>query len=198
MVSCDTRGKPLFSTIRLTLRNPSIDSPTSENGKSVPQKILSRSAIRYSSAQRKHVVELPGTVEDSRDLAVHVGLLARNDDALLVPRVAHVGHDHLQVWMSARHIVDIDRSPQLGWRIAGERRAHVHGQRQVPGDAILVDRLHARVVQVHAVVDGPVLDALEAEILDRMPQQLHAIGPARIDAGEADELVRILCARPRR
>src|SRR4029079_1731032 len=50
IVSLPTRGSAVPSTSRLTPRRPAIDSSTLEKGKSVPQKILSRSVMRYSCA----------------------------------------------------------------------------------------------------------------------------------------------------
>ena len=50
MVSSLTRGSAVPSNIRFTLLSPAIDSSTWEKGKSVPQKILSRSVMRYSWA----------------------------------------------------------------------------------------------------------------------------------------------------
>jgi len=74
----------------------------------------------------------------------------------------HVRHDHLQIGMAARDIVDIDRPPKLGRRIARERRSHMHGERQIVLYTVGVDRLHARIVQVHAVVDRTVLHSAQA------------------------------------
>ena len=57
--------------------------------------------------------------------------------------------------------------------------------------AILVDRLEARIGQRDAIVDRPVFDALEPQILDGVREHVHAVGAARIDIGEADNLVGI-------
>jgi hypothetical protein len=148
--------------------------------------------------RRDHdVPELPRPVVDRRELGVHVRLFAHHRNRVLVPGVAHVGEDHLELGVAQRHRLDMDRAAEVDRGIAREGGAHVHGERQVVRDAVLVDRRHARVVERHAVVDRAVLNAPEAEVLYGMAQQLHAIGPARVGVGEAHEFVRILLHRGR-
>ena len=66
------------------------------------------------------------------------------------------------------------------------------------GDAIFVDRRHARIVERHAVVDRAVLHAAQPQFLRRVTQQVHAVGAARIGVGDADEFFRVAPHRGRR
>ena len=107
-----------------------------------------------------------------------------------------MGHDHLEVPVTAGHFVNRHGPAQLDRRVLGECRAHMERQRQISLDAIAIDRLHPRIEQGNAVVDRAIFDALEAVFLDRPAQQFHAVLAAGIDRGEAHELVRVFLYRP--
>ena len=112
---------------------------------------------------------------------------ARQRDGFLVPRMSHVGANHLQLGITQRDRLDMDRTAQLDWRVARECRAHVHRQRQVVRNAVFINRRHARIRQGHAVVDRPILDAFEVQFLDRVRETIHAIRPPRVHVGEANK-----------
>ncbi len=112
-----TRGSIVPSTCEFTFRRPAMDSSTWENGKSVPQKILLHSAMRYSWAAIKVFQNCHGRVKNRGYFTVNVGTFTGDGDAFLRPGMRHMRHDHLELRMAAGHLVHGDWPAILDWCI---------------------------------------------------------------------------------
>src|SRR5713101_174456 len=77
------------------------------------------------------IPELPWPIEDRRNLAIDVGLLARDHDAFLDPGMRHMRHDQFEVAVAAGDLVDHHGPAQLDGSVLGECRAHMERQRQI-------------------------------------------------------------------
>lgn len=57
-------------------------------------------------------------------------LLARDDDRVLVPGVAHMGEHHGEIGVLQRHWLDMDGAAVVDRRVARDGHTHMHGERR--------------------------------------------------------------------
>ena len=74
----------------------------------------------------------------------------------------------------------------------GKRCSHVQRQRQIFLDTVAIEWIHSRIVQWHAIVDRPILDAPQTMIFNHGFQLFEGFFFPRIKVGKAHKLVRIL------
>src|SRR5258708_2531254 len=102
----------------------------------------------------------------SRYLGEYPRLLSGHHDALLAPRMAHVRHYDSEVGEPPSNRLDMDGPAEINRALCRVGRAHMEGEGQVVGDAVLVNRDHPRMIQRHAIVYGSVFHPSKTVHLD--------------------------------
>ena len=131
-------------------------------------------------------------VVDGRDVGVDVGALADQHDQVLLPGVAQVRHDHLQVGEVHGDVFEPERQAPTEPRAAGEGRPLVPHDRQAELLALPEERPVLAVLRVEVLVDRPELEPLEPQIVDAMLQLLDAVGLVGVDRRPALQLLGVL------